>query len=378
MSGTVPHKEEARTMSTITEVETAPQAIEDLAGRIFLEGVGALHLGSVYIGVKHGLFVALVEDGSLTARELAARTGLDGWYVREWLQAETTAGLLLADDDDLATASFTTAPGVRETLVEETGPAFIGGLPLAAAAAYSVMPELLKAFRSGAGVPYASYGEDAVEAQAALNRPAFVNELVAEWIPQVPDVAALLTDSSRVTRVADVGCGLGWAAIELGKAYPHLRVDGYDTDEESITRARRNAADAGVSDRVTFDVVDASSPYGEARYDLILFFECVHDMAHPVEALAQAKAALAEGGTVIVMDERVGETLNAGDPTETFFATASVLWCLPQGRVEPDSEAVGTVMRTGRFRGIARRAGWSDIEILPIEHPFWRFYRLMG
>jgi SAM-dependent methyltransferase len=369
---------EARVMSTITEVETTPRAVEELAGRIFMEGVGALHLGSVYIGVKHGLFAVLAEDEPLTANALAARTGLDGWYVREWLQAETTAGLLLADDDDLAKASFTTAPGVSETLVNETDPAFLGGLPLAAAAAYSVMPELLKAFRTGAGVPYASYGADAVEAQAALNRPAFVNELVAEWIPQIPDIAALLADSSRVTRVADVGCGLGWAAIELAKAYPHLHVNGYDTDEESITRARRNAADAGVSDRVTFDVVDASSPYGDGRYDLVLFFECVHDMAHPVEAIAQARAALAEGGTVIVMDERVGETLNAGDPTETFFATASVLWCLPQGRVEPESEAVGTVMRPGRFRGIARRAGWSDIEILPIDHPFWRFYRLIG
>jgi predicted O-methyltransferase YrrM len=364
-------------VSTITDVETTPQAIEDLAGRIFLEGVGAFHLGSVYIGVKHGLFAALAKDGPLTAPELAARTGLDGWYVREWLQAETTAGLLLADDD-LSRANFTTAPGVREVLVEETDPAYIGGLPLAVAAAFSVMPELLKAFRSGAGVPYPSYGEDAVEAQAALNRPAFVNELVAQWIPQVPDVAALLADSTRVTRVADVGCGLGWAAIELAKAYPHLRVDGYDTDEQSITRARRNAADAGVSDRVTFDVVDASSGYGNGRYDLIFFFECVHDMAHPVEAVAQAKAALAEGGTVIVMDERVGETLNAGDATETFFATASVLWCLPQGRIEPDSEAVGTVMRPSRFRGIVRKAGWSDIEILPIDHPFWRFYRLVG
>jgi predicted O-methyltransferase YrrM len=364
-------------VSTITDVETTPQAIEDLAGRIFLEGVGAFHLGSIYIGAKRGLFAALAKDGPLTAGELSVRTGLDGWYVREWLQAETTAGLLLADDGDLTRANFTTAPGVREVLVEETNPAYIGGLPLAVAAAFSVMPELLKAFRSGAGVPYPSYGEDAVEAQAALNRPAFVNELVAQWIPQVPDVAALLADSTRVTRVADVGCGLGWAAIELAKAYPHLRVDGYDSDEQSITRARRNAADAGVSDRVTFDVVDASSGYGDGRYDLIFFFECVHDMAHPVEAITQAKAAVAEGGTVIVMDERVGETLNAGDPTETFFATASVLWCLPQGRVEPDSEAVGTVMRPSRFRGIARKAGWSDIEILPIDHPFWRFYRLV-
>jgi SAM-dependent methyltransferase len=365
-------------MSTITEAEPTSHAIEDLVGRLFSEGAGAFHLGAVYIGLKHGLFAALVADGPFTADELASRTGLDGWYVREWLQAEATAGLLLADDDDLSRARFTAAPGVREALVDETGPAYLGGLPHAISAGFSVMPELLAAFRTGAGVAYASYGEDAVEAQAALNRPAFVNQLVAEWIPQVPDVAALLEDSGRRTRVADVGCGVGWAAIELAKAYPHLRIDGYDTDEESITQARRNAADSGVSDRVTFDVVDVSSGYGEGRYDLVTFFECVHDMAHPVTAIAQAKAALAEGGTVIVMDERAEETLGVGDPVQTFFATASVLWCLPQGRVEPDSEAVGTVMPASRFRRIAVEAGWSDIEILPIDHPFWRFYRLLG
>jgi predicted O-methyltransferase YrrM len=364
-------------MSTIAQDEGTQQAIEELAGRIFMEGVGAFHLGTVYIGLKHGLFEALVERGPLTAEELAGSKGLDAWYVREWLQAEATAGLLLADHEDLTVARFTAVPGVREALVESTGPAFIAGLPLAAAAGFSVMPSLLAAFRTGEGVPYASYGDDAVEAQAALNRPAFVNQLVAEWIPQVPDVATRLADSTRTTRVADVGCGLGWAAIELAKAYPHLRIDGYDSDEESIRRARRNAADHGVSDRVTFHVVDASSGYGRGRYDLILFFECVHDMAHPVAALAGARAALAEGGTVIVMDERVADTLTAGDPTETFFATVSVLWCLPQGRVERDSEAVGTVMRSDRFRGIARDGGWSDIEVLPIDHPFWRFYRLV-
>jgi 2-polyprenyl-3-methyl-5-hydroxy-6-metoxy-1,4-benzoquinol methylase len=239
------------------------------------------------------------------------------------------------------------------------------------------MPSLLAAFRSGAGVPYGSYGDDGIAAQAALNRPAFVNQLVAEWIPQIPDVAARLADTALTTRVADVGCGLGWAAIELAKAYPHLNVDGYDTDEESISKARANAAEAGVSDRVTFDVVDASGGYGYGRYDLVLFFECVHDMAHPVAAMQTARTAVTEGGTVIVMDERVGEELTVGDPTETFFATASVLWCLPQGRVEPDSEAVGTVMRPDRFRSIVRDAGWSDIDVLPIDHPFWRFYRLV-
>ncbi len=369
-------------MSTITEVQTSPQetalAVDDLAGRIFSEGVGAFHLGTVYIGLKHGLFAQLVTEGPLTAEELADRTSLDRWYVREWLQAETIAGLLLTDDGDLSAAHFTVAPGVREVLVDETGPAYLGGLPLAVRAGFAAMPQLISAIRTGAGVPYASYGADAVAAQAALNRPAFVNQLVPDWIPQIPDVAAALADRSRPMRVADVGCGLGWAAIELAKSYPRLRVDGFDTDEESITRARRNAVAEGVSDRVTFDVVDASSGYGDRRYDLILFFECVHDMAYPVTVIAQARAALAAGGTVIVMDERVDETPTPGDPVQTFFATASVLWCLPQSRVEPDSEAVGTVMPASQFRRIAQRAGWSDIEILPIDHPFWRFYRLLA
>lgn len=365
-------------MTAVTEIETTPEAIEELVGRIFMEGVGAFHLASVYIGIKHGLFRLLADGGPLTDAELAGKAGLDEWYVREWLQAEVIAGLLLADDDDLRQARFSLAPGVREALVDETGPAYVGGLPLAQAAGLSVMPQLLEAFRTGAGVPYSAYGEDAVAAQAALNRPAFVHQLVPEWIPQIPDVAALLADPTRQARVADVGCGLGWAAIELAKAFPHLRVDGYDSDEASITAARRNAAEAGVADRVTFDVVDASSGYGEGRYDLVLFFECVHDMAHPVEAMAQARAAIVDGGQVVVMDERVAETLTVGEPTEIFFATASVLWCLPQGRVEPDSEAVGTVMRPDRFRGVVRDAGWSDIEILGIEHPFWRFYRLVA
>jgi SAM-dependent methyltransferase len=363
---------------TTTQVE--PEAIEALAGRLFGDALGAFHMGTVYLGLKLGLFRALCQAGAATAAELAAATGLDPWYVREWLQAEATAGIVTTDGEDLRTARFSAAPGVRETLVDETSPAYVGGLALATAAVGGVMPALLDAFRTGAGVAYAAYGSDAIEAQAALNRPAFVNSLAAEWLPQVPDVLARLSDPARPARVADVGCGAGWAAIELAKAFPHIHVDGYDADEESISRARRHAADHDVSDRVTFEVVDATAAdggYGERRYDLVLFFECVHDMGHPAAALAGARRAVAADGTVIVMDERVADALQPGDPTETFFATASVLWCLPQGRVEADSEAPGTVMRPAIFEAIARRAGWSGVDVLPIEHPFWRFYRLV-
>src|SRR5579884_3000226 len=160
---------------TTTPVTTDPETIEALAGRLFMDALGAFHMGTAYLGVKLGVFRALCDAGQPTAAELAAATGLDAWYVREWLQAEATAGLVTADAEDLGVARFTAAPGVRETLVEETHPAYVGGLPLATSAAGGVTAPLLDAFRTGAGVPYAAYGPDAVEAQAALNRPAFVN-----------------------------------------------------------------------------------------------------------------------------------------------------------------------------------------------------------
>ena len=361
-----------------TSGDEVAAAAEEIVGRIFTEGVGAFHLLCVHLGNELGLYRALDEGGPLTAAQLAERTGLDRWYVREWLQAEATAGLVTVDGD-VDGGGCVLVAGVRWALVQESSPVYMGGLGAALAAAGGVLPKLVEAFRTGEGVAYAEYGPGAVTAQAALNRPAFVNSLVAEWLPAMPDVLARLQDTDQPARVADLGCGVGWAAIELARAFPHIHVDGIDSDDESISRARRNAAEQGVADRVDFEVNDISTERSAAScYDVAFFFECLHDLGHPVEALRAAREALAPGGTVVVMDERVAETLPPpGDPVETFFAAASVLWCLPQGRVDHDSEAPGTVMRPDTLRQLAARAGYGAVDILPIEHPFWRFYRLV-
>ena len=130
-------------------------------------------------------------------------------------------------------------------------------------------------------------------------------------MPQIPDVQDRLRDTSRPARVADLACGTGWAVIALAGAYPHLRVDGKDNDEASIAAGRRYAEEAGVADRVDLQVVDLSDPGADwsPRYDLITFFECLHDLPRPVEALRNARAALAPGGTVLVVDERADEIL---------------------------------------------------------------------
>jgi 2-polyprenyl-3-methyl-5-hydroxy-6-metoxy-1,4-benzoquinol methylase len=358
-------------MTTIEDTTAA----EALAGRLFSAALGTAELFTVHLGQVHGLYQAVDDAGSTTAAELSAATGVELRYLLEWLQSQAISGLLTVDGPDIGSARFSLAPGVRQTLLEEIGPFYSGGMPAIAVAVGRAFPHVEAAFRTGAGVPYVEYGPEAVTAQAALNRPAYVNSLVAEWLPALPDVEARLVAGARV---ADVGTGAGWSAIELAKVYPAIRIDGYDNDEDSISRARRNAAEHGVSDRVDFEVRDIGEIAAlGARYDLITFFECLHDLSHPVDALVAARQSLAPGGAVLVMDENVDETLVApGDAVQRFFAAASVIWCTPQGRVDANSEVIGAVMRPARLQELAANAGFATVDILPIQHPFWRFYRL--
>jgi hypothetical protein len=228
-------------MTTMTTdvIDTATAATEATAGRLFDAGVAALELCSTYIGTRLGLYDALI-DGPATAAELATRTGCAERYLREWLQQQAVAGLLTAHGDDPATARFGRADGTAAVLTEPTNPAYLGGLPAALAAVGGVLPRLVEAYRTGAGVPYAQYGPDAVNAQAALNRPAFTHALVAEWPPAMPDVLARLGDTDHPARIGDFGCGQGWSGVELAKAFPHIRVD-------ATTATRRPSLPAGAT-----------------------------------------------------------------------------------------------------------------------------------
>jgi len=220
-------------------------------------------------------------------------------------------------------------------------------------------------------------GRDAVLAD--LNRPAYANAIVPEWLPQLPDVQARLADATRPARVGDFGCGAGWSTIELAKAYPHLRLDGYDSDEASIAAARRNAAEHGVADRVDFEVVDLSDPAADwsPRYDAV-------SVRVPARPAAPGRgtgphATIAQSTRDCHRDGRAcGEHFTApGDPEERFFAACSPLWCVPQGVVGPDPRPIGPLMRPDALRSLAAEAGFSDATVADIEHPFWRFYRLV-
>jgi SAM-dependent methyltransferase len=239
------------------------------------------------------------------------------------------------------------------------------------------LPETMTAFRTGDGVPYEAYGADMRQGIERGNRPMFLHQLAADWIPAMPDVEARLRDDERPAQVADLGCGSGWSTIALAKGYPAARVDGIDLDAASIDAARHNAASAGLSDRIDFVCRDAADPSLRGRYDLVTMFETLHDMSRPVDALRTARSMLAPGGAVLIGDEGVDEEFStpAGD-VDRFNYGWSALHCLPVGLVGPDPAGTGTVIRPETVRAYAREAGFGTVTVLPVEHDLWRFYRL--
>jgi 2-polyprenyl-3-methyl-5-hydroxy-6-metoxy-1,4-benzoquinol methylase len=249
-------------------------------------------------------------------------------------------------------------------------------LPLAkfTAAVGKQLDALVEAYRTGGGVGWATFGDDAREAQAAANRPFFLGPLAGEHLPAIPDVDAALRAGGRV---ADIGCGYGWSSIGIALGYPTATVDGYDLDGPSVAVARRNAAEAGVDGRVRFLDVDAAAVDPQDGYDVVIAVECVHDMSDPVSVLRAMRRLVADGGTVLVVDERTAEDFTApADEVERLMYGYSIMCCLPDGLSHQPSAGTGTVMRPATLEGYARDAGFGAVEVLPIEHDFFRFYRL--
>jgi SAM-dependent methyltransferase len=177
--------------------------------------------------------------------------------------------------------------------------------------------------------------------------------------------------------VADIGCGCGWSSIGLAQGYPKTRVDGYDLDPPSIERARLYAAALKLGERVQFHLQDASDPALEGSYDLVTAFECLHDMSDPVGALSTMRRLAGERGTVLIADERVNDTFTAnGNGVDWMMYGWSVLHCLPVGMTGENPAGTGTVMRSGTLKRYASQAGFSRVEVLPIDNDFFRFYRL--
>ena len=351
-------------------------ASDALAERLFNAALQYGDVYLVYIGDRLGLYQALADRGPSTAAQLAATTATNPRYVREWLESQAVGGIVdVAEGADADARRYSLSDAHADVLLNRDSGNYMSAFLRMMVGMARPVGSVLDAFRTGGGVPYSDYDADFVEGQGDGNRVQFVNLLGQEWLPAIPDVDSRLRDDPPA-RVADVACGVGWSSIAIARAYPKARVDGSDLDEDSIRLARENLAASDVGDRVRFERRDAAE-LDAGEYDLVTVFEAVHDMSRPVEVLASLRRLLAPGGSVLIADERTAEEFHApGDELERMFYVWSVLHCLPVGMAEQPSVGTGTLMRPQILRDYAERAGFSNVEVLPIENDFWRFYRL--
>jgi 2-polyprenyl-3-methyl-5-hydroxy-6-metoxy-1,4-benzoquinol methylase len=351
------------------------------AARLFDDAVHALELFGVYLGDRLGLYRALAEHGPLDAAGLAQAAGVDERYAAEWLDQQAAADVLevvagkVADPCD---RRYALPAGHAEVLLD--GRSLEHRAPLAAGvvALAQALPSVLAAFTDGGGVPYHRYGHDLRWAVGRLHRPWFLHHLAADVIPAMPAVEArLLADPPA--RIADIGCGTGWSSVALALAYPLVRVEGFDSDEESVAEARIHAAVHGVADRVTFRQMDAAAaaPDPADPYDLACAFDVLHDMTDPVGVLAAMRGLVGPEGTVLVSEAGVGEIVRApANDLERFAYGWSVLHSLPCGLSEPPAAGTGAVLRPPTLRRLALAAGFTALDVLPCAPTFWRCYRL--
>lgn len=362
------------------DVEKAASARDAFLNRLVQSCLGVFDIATMYLGERLGLYRSLADQGAATSAELAVRTATRERYVREWLEQQAVTGVLEVDDAsaDALSRRYALPAAHAEVLLDADSLNFMGSYLRQMMGTIHPIAELMTAFRQGGGVPYEAYGADCRDGIAAGNRVAFLNLLGTEWFPAIPALDARLK-ADPPARVADIGCGYGWSAISIARAYPKVHVDGFDLDPASIEAARQHARDAGLGDRVDFQVRDAAAASSPHQYDLVTAFETVHDMADPVRALAAMRTLAAHGGTVLVVDENVREefAVDPGD-LERLYYGFSVLHCLPAGMIGTQPAGTGTIMRPSTLRRYAQQAGFRDVEILPIAHDFWRFYRLVS
>jgi SAM-dependent methyltransferase len=353
------------TATNPAEMDFDPAKAEAFGGQMMGILTGGLLSLMVDVGHRTGLFGAAAE-GSATSEQLAARAGLNERYVREWLGAMATAGVVEYDQAD---ETFRLPPEHAALLTSPTGVA-----PLAVTTTILArhIPQITQAFREGGGVPYAAFGPEFTDAWDAVGRGVYDTMLVSDYLPLSPGLADALTAG---VRVADVACGTGHALVVLARAFPASTFTGYDLDEHAIARARAEAAGAGLTN-VSFEVADVARLAGPARFDVIFIFDAVHDQVEPDAVLARICGALVPGGLLFMREPRAADTLagNLANPMAPVLYSVSTLHCMTVSLAHGGA-GIGTVFGEQRARKMLADAGFAEPEVQPAPgNPFGAVY----
>jgi SAM-dependent methyltransferase len=324
--------------------------------------VGAVLGGAmVVIGDKLGLYRAMAGAGSITPAQLATRTGTVERYVREWLSAQAARGYVSYEGDD----RFSLPDEHATPLTDETSPAcVIGAFEIAVGSVYAT-DTIADRFRTGEGFAWGDHDDHVLGGCERFFRPGYLNNLASAWIPALDGVEAKLNAGARI---ADVGCGHGASTLLLAEAYPASTVVGFDAHDGSIDAARKRAADAGLADRVRFDIASATTFDGS--YDLVCFFDCLHDMGDPAGACAHVREHLAPGGTLMLIEPFANDDLADNlNPVGAAYYGFSTLLCTPSSLSQDEGTALGAQAGESRLREIVTSAGFTTLRRVA-ETPF--------
>lgn len=335
---------------TITPPPIDEAALMDLLGRIVVDAGATLSAALVVTGDKLGLYRALADD-ALTATELAERTGTTERYVREWLAAQAAGGYVMFDPEN---ERFFLSPEQRLALATPGSPVDLPGLFQLVTSVVQDEPTITEAFRTGHGVGWHEHGHGLFEGTERFFRASYSGSLIASWLPALDGVVAKLEAGALV---ADVGCGHGASTILMAQAFPNSRFHGFDYHDPSIATARERAAAAGVDDRVRFDVAPASG-YTGSGYELVTFFDCLHDMGDPVGAAARVRESLAPDGTWMIVEPFAGDRLQDNlNPVGRLYYAASTLICTPASLSQEVGLALGAQAGEARIRDVVLAGG---------------------
>jgi 2-polyprenyl-3-methyl-5-hydroxy-6-metoxy-1,4-benzoquinol methylase len=327
--------------------------LNEFIGR-FVGDLGAVaHAATVLIGDKLGLYKAMADGTPITAEELAERTGTDERYMQEWLSAQAASGYV---EYDPTTSSFRLPPEQAFALTNEYNPLFVPGGYQVAASTIKDADAMAEAIREGRGVGWHEHHHDLYRGTERFFRPNYIGNLVGSWIPALDGVEDKLRAGAKV---ADVGCGYGASTIIMAQEYPNSMFVGFDYHEDSVAGARRAATEAGVDDRCSFEVASATD-YPGTDYDLVTFFDSLHDMGDPVGVAVHVLETLNPDGTWMIIEpyanDRLEDNLN---PIGRIYYSASTVLCVPASKNQEVGLALGAQAGESRLGEVVGAGGFS-------------------
>lgn len=339
------------------------QKLDDLVGRLFADlsaGYGGV---MVSLGDKLGLYRAMASGGPLSSQEVARRSGCGERYVREWLNSQVAGGYV---DYHPWSSTYELTPEQAAVLADDTSPVFLPHAWQVVASMWADEEKSRSAFKAGRGVGWGEHDERLFCGVAAFYRNGYSASLVQAWLPALTGVTVKLEKGAKV---ADVGCGHGHSTVLMAKAFPESRFWGFDVHAGSIDVARRVAQEAGVADRVSFEVAPADD-YAKRGYDLICFFDCLHDMGRPIDAVRYAMRAMAQDGTLMLIEpfafDRVEDNIN---PVGRAYYSASTTMCCAHAISEKGTHVLGAQAGPSQLEAVLKSAGLGTVR-RAAETPF--------